>query len=58
MWYPDNQHMKKHNFCMLLQANKNIFCKNQIRIQNMYYQFNYEQLNISAKTIEIKMLKS
>ena len=42
---------------MLLQANKNILCKNQIRIQNMYYQFKYGQLHISAKTTEIKLLK-
>ena len=27
---------KKLNLCMLLQSNKNIFCENQIRIQNMY----------------------
>ena len=36
MWYPDNQHRKKLNLCMLLQANKNILWKNQIRTQNMY----------------------
>ena len=42
---------------MLLQANKNILCKNQIKIQNMYWQFNYEQLHISAKTAVIKLLK-
>ena len=36
MWYHDNQFMKKLNLRMLLQANKNILCKNQIRIQNMY----------------------
>ena len=42
---------------MLLQANKNILCKNQIRIQNMSQQFKSEQLYISAKktnkTVEI-----
>ena len=27
MWYPDNELKKKFNLCMLLQANKNIFCK-------------------------------
>ena len=32
-------------------------CKNQIRIQNMYYQFTYEQLHISGKTAEMKLLK-
>ena len=48
---------------MLLQANKNILCKNQIRMQNKYEQlhkyeqFNYEQLHISAKTTEIKLLR-
>ena len=52
MWYPDNQLRKKLNLCMLLQANKNILCKNQIRIQNMY-----EHLHISAKTAVIKLLK-
>ena len=35
---------------MLLQANKNILCKNQIRIQNMNQQFKYEQLHVSAQT--------
>ena len=29
---------------------------NQIRIQNMHWQFMYEQLHISAKTTEIKLL--
>ena len=57
MWYPDNQLRKKLNLCMLLQANKNILCKNQIKIQNMYQQFKYEQLHISAKTAVIKLLK-
>ena len=57
MRYPDNQLRKKLNLCMLLQANKNILCKNQIRIQSMYYQFKYEQLHISAETKEIKLLK-
>ena len=57
MWYPDNQLRKKLNLCMLLQANKNILCKNQIRIQNMYQQFKYQQLHISAKTAVIKLLK-
>ena len=42
---------------MLLQANKNILCENQIRIQNMYLQFKYERLHISAKTTKIKLLK-
>ena len=42
---------------MLLQANKNILCKNQIRIQNTYQQFKYEQLNVSAQTTEIILLK-
>ena len=56
MWYPDNQLWKKLSLCMLLLANKNILCKNQIRIQNMYWQFKYEQLHISAKTTEIKLL--
>ena len=50
MWYPDNQLRKKLNLCMPLQANKNILCKNQIRIQNMYQQFKYEQLHVSAQT--------
>ena len=36
MWYPDNQLKKKTNLYMLLQASKNILCKNQIRMQNMY----------------------
>ena len=57
MWYPDNQLRKKLNLCMLLQANKNIICKDQIRIQNMYSQFKYEQLHIPAKTAVIKLLK-
>ena len=56
MWYPDYQN-KKLNLCMLLEANKNVLCKNQIRIQNMYWQFKYEELHISAKTTEIKLLK-
>ena len=30
---------------------------NQIRIQNMHQQLKYEQLHISAKTTEIKLLK-
>ena len=54
MWYPDNQLRKKLNLCMLLQANKNTLCQNQIRIQNMSQQLEYEQLYISAKTTEIK----
>ena len=57
MWYPDNQLRKKLNFCMLLRANKNMLCKNQIRIQNVYLQFKYEQLHICAKTTKIKLLK-
>ena len=56
MWHPDNQLWKKRSLRMLLLANKNILCKNQIRIQNMYWQFKYEQLHISAKTTEIKLL--
>ena len=36
IWSPDNQHRKKLNLCMLLQANKKILWENQIRIQNMY----------------------
>ena len=36
MWYPENQLRKKLDLCMLLQANKSILCRNQIRIQNMY----------------------
>ena len=42
---------------MLLQTNKNILCKNQIRIQNKYKQFKYEQLHISAKTAVVNLLK-
>ena len=42
---------------MLLQANKNILCKNQIRIRNMHQQFKYEQVHVSAKTAVIKLLK-
>ena len=42
---------------MLLEANKNILWKNQIRMQNMYWQFKDKQLHISAKTKEIKLLK-
>ena len=42
---------------MLLQSNKNILCKNQIRIQNIFYQLKYEQLRISVKTAEVKLLK-
>ena len=40
MWYPDDQVRKKINLYMLRQANKDILGKNQIRIQNMYQQFN------------------
>ena len=36
MWYHDYQLRKKINLCMLLQSNKNILCKNQIRIQNIF----------------------
>ena len=57
MQYPDNQLRKKLNLRMPLQANKNILCKNQIRIQNMTQQFKYVQLHISAKTAEIKLMK-
>ena len=39
MWYTDNQIMKKLNLCMLLQVNKNILCKNQMRIQNSINKF-------------------
>ena len=42
---------------MLLQANKIILCKNKKRTKNMYEQFKYEQLHISVKTAEIKLLK-
>ena len=42
---------------MLLQVNKNFICKDQIRIQNMYQQFKYGKLHISAKTAAIKPLK-
>ena len=42
---------------MLLQANKNILCKNQIRIQIMYWQFQYEQVHISAKTTKINTVE-
>ena len=56
LWYPDNQLRKKLNLYMLLQANK-ILCKNQIKIQNMSWQFKFEQLHISAKTTEIKRLR-
>ena len=52
IWYLDNQLRKKLDLCMLLQANKNILCKNQITIQNMD-----EHLHISAKTAVIKLLK-
>ena len=41
---------KKPNLWMLLQANKSILCMNQVRIQNIYWQFRYEQWHISAKT--------
>ena len=47
----------KRNLCMLLQANKNILCKYQIRIQNMSQQLKYKQLHISAKTTEIKLFR-
>ena len=57
MWYLDNQLRKKLNLFILLQVNKNPLCKNQMRIQNMYYQFKYEQLHIFAKTAVIKLLK-
>ena len=36
MWYPDNKLRKKLDLCMLLEANKKILCKNQIRIQNIH----------------------
>ena len=36
MWYTDNQLRKKLNLFMLLQANKNILCKNRIRIKDMH----------------------
>ena len=41
---------------MLLEANKNILWKNQIRMQNVYWQFKDKQLHVSAKTTEIKLL--
>ena len=40
-----------------MQANKNILCKDQIRIQNMYQQFKYEKLNMSAKNAVLRLLK-
>ena len=40
-----------------MQANKNILCKEQIRIQNMYQQVKYEKLNISAKGAVARLLK-
>ena len=43
---------------MLLRANKNILCKDQIRIQNMYEQFTYEQIQISAKAAVIKLFNN
>ena len=58
MWYPDNQLRKKINLYMLLRANKNILCKDQIRIQNMYEQFTYEQIQISAKAAVIKLFNN
>ena len=36
MLYTDNQLRKKLILCMQLQANKNILCKYQIIMQNMY----------------------
>ena len=57
MWYSDNELRKKFNLWMLLQPNKNILCKNQIGIQNMYSQFKYEELHISPDATEIKLLK-
>ena len=36
MWYPDNQLRIKLNLCIVLKENKNILCKNQISIKNMY----------------------
>ena len=56
-WYPENQLRKKLNLCILLQANKNIICKDQITIQNMDSQFKYEQLHIPAKIAIIKLFK-
>ena len=32
MWYPDDQIRNKLDLCMLLEANKNIVCKNQFKI--------------------------
>ena len=55
MCCPDSQIRKKLNLCM--QANKNILCKEQIRIQNMYQQVKYEKLNISAKGAVARLLK-
>ena len=36
MLYPDKQLKKKLNLCMLLQANKNIICKDEIGIQKFF----------------------
>ena len=36
MWYPGNQLSKKLNLWMLLQANKNMISKEQIKMQNTY----------------------
>ena len=54
MWYPDDRLKKKLNLCMLLQANKNIFAR--IKKEYKIYISN-EQLHISARTTEIKLLK-
>ena len=57
MWYPDNQLRKKTEFVYATASKLKHPFKNQIRIQNRYYQFKYEQLHISAKTTVIKLLK-
>ena len=58
MCYLDNQLWKKLNLCVLMEANENILCKNQIRIQIMCYQFRYEQLHISSKVAVIKLVEA
>ena len=42
---------------MYATASKQKLCNNQIRIQNKCYQFTYEQLHISAKTTEKKLIE-
>ena len=57
MWNLDTQPRKKINWCMVLQANKNILRKNPIRMQNISQQFKYQQLDISPNTTKIKLLR-